>query len=793
MSELDPEKESQKSASEDEELDSLSADEKAAFEKIMAEIAAATGNSPQEKDDTGEPAEKGGPPDSPPSAAASSSEDAVDGHDNPSTDQVDETAEQQADLDQIMAEIDSKRNSGQAAGSPDEEDQPDEEQQAPLDQILADIESKRKGKDSDEFKNALPESEPEDLSADQQAALDQIMSEIESKRKGEKKPPPVSAAVEDDEDEDENLSADQQAALDQIMSEIQSKRAPEKQPDRTDIPEEETASADVEKIMAEIEAKKRPGDSKSRNDAADIEKADPQNSGAEKKPEKEGLTMEEFDDELSHLLSQTKKEYAQKETPKPKLAGATTDHRIAVGSAPKPKESSNPVPQTPPLPSEDEPNAQQQDYAVFHEVRVDPEPQAESPARKTAAGGKKHRRGLRTLTYRLVTAAAIAVLCAGLYWGYHRFFSPAGHRTAAPTPASQEKPIDTAIESVQDLPAMAQPVVASGAGSALPSGARARLEMPSAALAELQKDLSAARSRSRQKLFDLEELKSYYNRGVTDDVEKVEEMLTGGAIPSLEKALAAKKIELALRAVQRRKTYAAKLETPLARLRAISEELLYLQRRAHTYEILNRGIVGLPIEKFKADVAGAIASHMQYLAALSIDDVQAQTPSLASIWEEIVSAFRHKASLLARRAPLNRKVSAEICNGQYDRKYLLTVLSAQTANCLIKWPGKDMYLNGLVELSSETARALSQWQGEWLSLNGVKELSPEAAKYLSQWPGQRLSLNGLKALSPEATEYLSQWRGAQLEMVGLRSIGPWKNYGTRLFLSEKLRRQLEAQ
>ncbi|MFZ1984219.1 MAG: hypothetical protein WAU91_07380, partial [Desulfatitalea sp.] len=64
MSEMDQDKDSQKSAPEgDDELESLSSDEKAAFEKIMTEISATTGGAPKESaDDSAKKAKTLGPP-----------------------------------------------------------------------------------------------------------------------------------------------------------------------------------------------------------------------------------------------------------------------------------------------------------------------------------------------------------------------------------------------------------------------------------------------------------------------------------------------------------------------------------------------------------------------------------------------------------------------------------------------------------------------------------------------------------------------------------------------------------
>jgi hypothetical protein len=312
-------------------------------------------------------------------------------------------------------------------------------------------------------------------------------------------------------------------------------------------------------------------------------------------------------------------------------------------------------------------------------------------------------------------------------------------------------------------------------------------------LSASKSDLISARQQIQNKISDIQQLKSYYGRGIEEETQKIEDALQSGQIPSFDAALANKKIELAIRSVQRRQSYIAKLDSPLTQLTAMSEQLLFMERRARIYEVLQAGISGLPIEALKKEADETIGRFLVFNTQISIDQVDMPPPALESIWTQIEANLKQKANLLAQRAPLNRAIGAEICMGNYERKNLLSALSAETARCLAKWDGTDLFLNSLTELTPEVAQILAQWQGESISLNGVRQLQPEAARHLSQWPGKRMSLNGLSELSPEATAYLSQWKGSQLEMVGLQSIGSWENYGTRLYLSEKLRKQLEAQ
>jgi hypothetical protein len=201
----------------------------------------------------------------------------------------------------------------------------------------------------------------------------------------------------------------------------------------------------------------------------------------------------------------------------------------------------------------------------------------------------------------------------------------------------------------------------------------------------------------------------------------------------------------------------------------------------------------VPLGSITMDVTAAIERQLQDHASFSINPAGAHTPALASIWNELGPLLERKTGR-SQPSASNRVLSieAEICHGRYDRLYQLTSLSPATAACLVMWPGKELYLNGIDRLTPEAAAVLSRWPGEWLSINGVKELSAETAAQLARWQGRHLSLNGLTALSPEAAGRLSGWRGEQLEMVGLRSLRHWPDSGARLFLSEDLRRKREA-
>ncbi|KJS30325.1 MAG: hypothetical protein VR64_16615 [Desulfatitalea sp. BRH_c12] len=724
----------------DEELENLSDDEKAAFEKIMAEISASAGGSK-------EPANIAPPqPEKP------------------------ESPQQTAAIDQIKTEAPVAPDTKQSEEEPKTEDE-------------------------------------EALSDDQQSALDAIMAEIEAKRKGAKTDSVSKTPVQDEEeppvqDTEKDLSEDQQAALDQIMAEIGHKRNKDREPPAPSqirpqadgSAAENSEEADLAKIMAEIEAQqtKREGasapiTSPSDDCAESIEEAESkaeafieddleQDDSEKANP---NLTMEEFDDELTQLLSSARQhnEAAPSGLAKKRLV-------MEKASAELPAENGPAVVET------------TAKYALLHEVGPDqlrhPETHSkQGPGALQATGGA--RRLSLPIAAVLWSIAGILLVAAGTFWFYQS--SPHSGKGKMAAPSAMVNAALPAAPQVTAPEISAEPARPSSGEFSRPSpnSSPRAVDTPATLFPEMKQNLSAARSQLQGRMSDIRQLKSYYARGIEEETEKIEATLNNGRIPSLDEALADNKIALALKAIQRRQTYIAKLETPLAQLADMNEELLYLERRVSIYEILSSGIGGLPLETLKKEVAGTVAGCLQFDTQVSIDSDTLQPAPLAVVWEGVAKVFQRKVGLLAQRAPLNKAISAEICQGNHARKYLLTALSDDTARCLVTWDGKDMNLNALTDLAPEGARILAQWPGEWLSLNGLRELSAEAAAHLSEWPGKRLSLNGLSVLSPEATANLSQWRGSQLEMVGLDAIGSWGNYGTRLFLSEKLRKKLEAQ
>jgi hypothetical protein len=315
-------------------------------------------------------------------------------------------------------------------------------------------------------------------------------------------------------------------------------------------------------------------------------------------------------------------------------------------------------------------------------------------------------------------------------------------------------------------------------------------------LASIRRDLENARQQLAAKKRELQDLKSYYQRGIVDEQSKVAAKVASAKLTDYRTAMKTTQVELALRSIQRRMVRLKKLDTPLNQVDAALEELLYWQRRTQLLELLSSGISGLPVSEFKQEVEQIMQQHLEKSQKLSIENIDVSKPGLAAIWKALSKKRIEKAAVDTKKSRPGNKDAAigkEICSGNFEHLYLLTNISDTTAACLSQWSGKDLYLNELTHLSPAAAQSLAQWPGERLSLNGIQTLSAESAKYLSQWPGKWLSLNGLKRLSNQATAYLAQWQGEQLEMVGLNAIGRWENYVTRLYLSEQMRKKLDIQ
>ncbi|MBI5064161.1 MAG: hypothetical protein HZB87_12050, partial [Desulfatitalea sp.] len=484
--------------------------------------------------------------------------------------------------------------------------------------------------------------------------------------------------------------------------------------------------------MAEIEVKKG-------RDAAVPEpssEAPTEDKSISPKKAGENLTMEEFDDELSNLLSSAQAAPAAKTVAKTKTMETSKPAAVEPATAADTGKTVEPAKATSDKFSGKEGPQAKKEYPILKEVSVDPKSKPKKNKGTPPGRNEKGARQSRKTATVAVLAIGLLVICIGSYWGYrHQWRMPSVPVTAAPDSAAtaeQVKPV--VVHSSPEHAVVSQPVAVAPAGTPESLAAEvpvkpmltAPMETPAMMLSAANSELASARQQIQTKISDIQQLKSYYGRGIEEETQKIEDALKSGLIPSFDAALADKKIELGMRAIQRRHTYMAKLDNPLTQLASMSEQLLYMERRARIYDVLQAGITGLPIEAFKKEVDETIGQYLEFNTQISIDRVELQPPTLETIWAQIESGLKQKANLLAQRAPLNQAISAEICKGNYERKYLLGALSAETAHCLVKWNGKDLYLNGLTELTPEVAEILVQWPGEWISLNGLRQLNAES-------------------------------------------------------------------
>ena len=126
-----------------------------------------------------------------------------------------------------------------------------------------------------------------------------------------------------------------------------------------------------------------------------------------------------------------------------------------------------------------------------------------------------------------------------------------------------------------------------------------------------------------------------YQKGIEDDQVNLEGDLDHTKIVPFASAIKNSKIELGLKAMQRRISYMTKLETPINMLEAASEELLFLERRTRLYNVLIENISGFPVLDYQQDVRQTINERLQILEQLSVDDIDVTPPSLEAVWQQI--------------------------------------------------------------------------------------------------------------------------------------------------------------
>ncbi len=311
-------------------------------------------------------------------------------------------------------------------------------------------------------------------------------------------------------------------------------------------------------------------------------------------------------------------------------------------------------------------------------------------------------------------------------------------------------------------------------------------------------NLDRLRRRIIEKQSQIGELRAYYQAGIDAEIQGIADKVKNagkGGIP-FTSALADPSISLGLSAIQRRDAYIKKLETPVSILVKSSEVLLFFSRKAALLALMAGKTSDIDIDGFIKQADEIRKIHGSELAQLNIDAIPASPRTLASIWQDIekrmpTSTQKPGNDILVTDTG-NATIWKNICDGDFSQKHRLTKLSLEAARCLSAWKGKDLFLNALTDLSPDAARQLSAWEGDWLGLNGLTELSPEAAVHLSRWKGKGLSLNSLSHLSPRVVGILSDWQGDQIELINVKRMAHWENPKTRLFLSEDMKRKLDA-
>lgn len=696
----------------DDDLDSLSFDEKAAFEKIMAEIAASSGTSPQSSPPDIEEPEKLSALNTPVSATKDEPADPVDDSQHlPKGDGNHEANEPD------IHKAETANRQPMSADSPDP---------GTL--------------DSDNRDQLSEDTQKDDLSDDQQKALEMIMAEIEAK-KGKESPsilPPETESPETGDDEQQEDEDDQEAALNKIMAEIAEKKN-----------KDHSESFDDHETGPE-------GTTESDSETEPI------------RPEKRSsLSEEEFNDELNQLISSVKPGSAEPSSDN--LEEPNTETPNATVSEKTPESTHG------------------QEERSQGDLASAPAGMAYS-ADSAKSDNNQPKKSRKPAFAVLLVCILLFGVGGGAYWAYNYI-----KKTLVVAPPETKAEIAVAVQTNDPM----QITPETGQNAPLGNTPQPSFQTPAADPLDLIVDeLSAAKRHIVSKISEISDLKAYYQKGIDEEAEKIEQTMDMPEKANYEHAIQNKQVELSMRSIQRRMVYIEKLETPLERLKSASEELLYWERRAQLLAILKKGVSGISVEALTQQAKTVIHEHLNQRNHLSIDDIEVPPVALEQIWKQLSEKFKTKARRqkeISAEDGVNQTVGREICQGNFEHKNMLTALSSETAQCLLQWSGKDLYLNELTVLPPAVAKLLAQWPGEWLSMNGLKDLPAESARYLSQWPGKRLSLNGLIKLSPEATAYLSEWKGEQLEMIGLQSIGGWKNYGTRLYLSETLRRRLESQ
>jgi hypothetical protein len=437
-----------------------------------------------------------------------------------------------------------------------------------------------------------------------------------------------------------------------------------------------------------------------------------------------------------------------------------------------------------PKPSKNKPEktADQENKTEIPPVKSKQKETAKKPAVESVAPGTVNR---PSMINKMIGFTLAVVVVAGFIF-YNNPALVGLKKASEPTPAPMPEavqPAQPAAESIDKTPPPPSPL----------EKLATRLEEA----ADIRKQLL-------QKREEINRLDLYYRNGIAELEEIILREAQKEGIKSLEQALENKRIELNLRTIQRRRSYIHELEKPALWIDHGSEELLYLIRKAQLDLELIDIAGGIDLNKHNRHISAAINQYRLGNDKLAVHLQDDQLTPLETIWQQ-ASNKKNRHRNTSAQISLNTKdgqIATEICSGNLDRIAELTSISTDTARCLSRMKGSDLFLNAVTQLLPDAARELFQWQGNWICLNGLKALSPAVAKYLFQWKGNWISLNGLTKFQPELAVYLLKWEGQQLELMGLKYnntqaeqktlkyLALWETTGGKLFVSDEIKKEM---
>ena len=710
------------------------------------------------------------------------------------------TDDQEAALQRIMAEIEATSASKSTESTPATSITADQEET--LNKIVAELQGDIPSEDSNTSNKNKTEKQPEavqnsdepvseDLTPEQEEALQKIMAEIgdsspkaddTKENEPEKSAPPLDQ-LSNSEPEDSVQQSEQPSGIEPEDSAQQSEQSSGSEPEKK-IESEEDRSSDNDKFEElalsdfESELKKVVTEAKTQPTQTSIPLKDSNlNDAKASSPSTVEKKSETAATKASEPPPVTSAQPASQKASSDKPVIKPADHANDQLEEKKSEEvTSSPLDQhsqKPPIETSDETNTDTE-APVRAKPKIKPLEEPPTSKKKLKFNYKK------TLIAGCTTIMVIFMVVLAIKWLPYI----SGHKVKKEALAviDESQPAGTIKDQNIDQNAPA------------PASLESNLkETQNDTLSKILSDIQSDRMTLLNKLKEISDLKKYYTQGIIEVEDDLIDLIRSKKLTLLQDALLDQKVELGLRTIQRRKNYISKLDLPFDQLFTASEELLYLERKANILRELMQNTSGITLDRFKKQIAETIERINQTKANLAIDQSAPPVVSLETIWDDLLKRLKSEASgqtTSLAQVQQNQRIWKDICAGNYDQKWALTDLNEKAADCLLKFKGKDLYLNGLTTITPKVAQILSKWPGEWLGLNGLSSLSPEVASHLAHWKGKRLSLNGLLELTPKATLYLSKWQGDQLELVGLKHIGQWENPKIKLFISDRLRNQI---